>query len=96
MQFISVLYSVHTSFTKELICSPGQKTGYCQEIIILVKAVARGPVPDLFLSLDTEWINFDHRLRCGGWLEVWYRISSMEARSGIILKEVSSRPGPDV
>ena len=27
-----------------------------------------------FLSIDTESINFDHHLRCGGWLNlVWYR-----------------------
>ena len=26
-----------------------------------------------FLSIDTESINFDHHLRCGGWLNlVWY------------------------
>ena len=25
-------------------------------------------IPVLFLSKDTESINFDHHLRCGGWL----------------------------
>ena len=37
MQFITVLYSIHTSYTKELIRSVGQKSGYCQEMSRVVR-----------------------------------------------------------
>ena len=33
-----------------------------------------------FLSLDTESINFDHHLRCGGWLN--FEFSYREKHSG--------------
>ena len=32
-----------------------------------------GIVFSFFLSLDTESINFDHHLRCGGWLNFEFR-----------------------
>ena len=40
--------------------------------------------PFFFLSIDTESINFDHHLRCGGWLN--FEFSKSEKHSGWAIK----------
>ena len=39
-----------------------------------------------FLSIDTESINFDHHLRCGGWLN--FEFSKREKHSGWAIKTI--------
>ena len=39
-----------------------------------------------FLSIDTESINFDHHLRCGGWLD--FEFSIREKHSGWAIKTI--------
>ena len=39
-----------------------------------------------FLSLDTESINFDHHLRCGGWLN--FEFSYREKHLGWAIKTI--------
>ena len=47
----------------------GDRTG--EKIIVVQNILARAfesSKMHIFISLDTELINFDHHLRCGGWL----------------------------
>ena len=45
-----------------------------------------GEVSSFFLSTGTESINFDHHLRCGGWLN--FEFSKREKHSGWAIKTI--------
>ena len=47
-----------------------------------------------FLSLDTESINFDHHLRCGGWLN--FEFSKREDHSGWAIKPIYKKHFSDL
>ena len=60
------------------------------EIILrLIFLPMKPTLVSFFLSIDTESINFDHHLRCGGWLN--FEFSKREKHSVLAIKTICKK-----